>query len=178
MKKGLKKMHNRESQIPLKLNDYEDIFSDLDPRDYSYKALSGDFLSECKKASLDKKKVNELNLFIPKNKRNLSSENKIKERLKGHFHKHYLEKKKEISRIRLIGSIWFGVGCFLTVITALLMEVDTSFFMKILINVAHPGGWFFLWEGLGKILIHSKEKRSDFSFYRKMNRVKINFLIN
>jgi len=55
------------------------------------------------------------------------------------------------------------------------MEKETSFFVKVLINIAHPGGWFFLWEGLAMILIHSKEKKEDYDFNRKMNEAKISF---
>ena len=176
MKRGKKEFHNRDDiEIPLVLESYQDIFSSFDPRDYSDRAISKDFLLECKNASIDKKKKIKLNLFLPKNKREISKEEKIKKRLKEHFGKHFLEKKQELINLIFIGLGWFIVGCALTVLTAFFMEKETSFFVKVLINIAHPGGWFFLWEGLAMILIHSKEKKEDYDFNRKMNEAKISF---
>ena len=44
----------REGNISLILDDYNDLFSDFDPRHYSERALSDDFLAESKRASRDK----------------------------------------------------------------------------------------------------------------------------
>ena len=68
-----------ESNISLKVNRYNDIFSSFDPRHYSVRALSVDFLDEAKRASIDKdsKKI-ELRLLIPRNLRKLEIERTIK----------------------------------------------------------------------------------------------------
>jgi len=165
-----------KNEIPLTLNSYEDLFSGFDPRDYSKKAISKDFLSECKNAAEDKIGEIKLSLFLPRSKRDSAKENEIKNRLKEHFLKHFLEKKKELFNIRAIGAIWFATGCILTAITAIFMEFETSLSMRALINIAHPAGWFFLWEGLAKILIHSKEKKEDYAFNKKLKNSKISFL--
>jgi hypothetical protein len=177
MKKRGKGIYNKnEKDIPLGLESYEDLFSDFDPRPYSQKALSKDFLLECKKASEDKRGDIELKLFIDKNKRNAKNEEMIIKRIKEHFNKHFIEKKRELLSLKLAGLIWFLFGCFLTAITAIFMQKDISYFMIVLVNLAHPAGWFFLWEGLGKILIHSREKKEDYDFHKKMNKAKISFL--
>ena len=44
----------KKSEISLSLDNYDDIFSDFDPRPFSQRALSDDFLIEAKKASRDK----------------------------------------------------------------------------------------------------------------------------
>ena len=44
----------REGNISLILDSYNDMFSDFDPRSFSERALSDDFLSECKRAARDK----------------------------------------------------------------------------------------------------------------------------
>lgn len=176
MKRGKKEFHNHDDvEIPLILESYQDIFSSFDPRDYSDKAISKDFLLECKNASMDKEKKIKLNLFLPKNKRALITEEKIKRRLKEHFKKHFLEKKRELINLISIGIGWFIAGCFLIVLTAFLIEKETSFLVNVLVNVAHPGGWFFLWEGLAKVLIHSKENKEDYWFNKKMKEAKISF---
>src|SRR3989339_701864 len=42
------------SQVSMWLDGYDDIFSDFDPRPYSQRSLSDDFLSEAKKVSSGK----------------------------------------------------------------------------------------------------------------------------
>lgn len=164
-----------EEDILLVLGSYEDIFSDFDPRPHSQKSISGDFLLECKKASLDKGRVN-LKLFLPSKKRRLKEEVKIKRRLREHFKRHCKEKKKEIRKIRLSGFFWTILGSIMMVISALFFSNPTSFLPRLLAILAQPAGWFFLWEGLAKILITSKEKMPDYLFYKKMANSGISFL--
>jgi hypothetical protein len=160
--------------ILLGINSYEDIFSDFDPRPYSLKALSGDFLSECKKVSEDKKQVN-LKFLIPKKERNLKDEAKIKRRLKEHFKKHTRIKKKKIFDTRLFGFIWFVLGCIMMIMCAFFLNYKGPFWFNIVITIASPSGWFFLWEGLGKILIKAKEDIPDYVFNKKMANAEIIF---
>lgn len=59
----------RQGNISLILDSYDDIFSDFDPRPFSEKALSDDFLVECKRAARDKdRSVVELKLLVPTKK--------------------------------------------------------------------------------------------------------------
>jgi hypothetical protein len=174
-KKRIKAHFKDDKEIPLILNSYDDIFSDLDPRDYLKRALSGDFLLECKKASSDKKNKISIKLFIPKDKRDLEKEKKIKKRLKDHFDKHFNEKKKELKKLNRVGLSWFFLGCFLIILTSIQDFSKGSFIIKVLINISHPAGWFFLWEGMGKILLTSKERKSDFIFYKKMIESNVEF---
>jgi hypothetical protein len=168
--------YNADMDIPLMLNSYNDLFSNFDPRPYSQRALSKDFIEECRKASEDKKKDVHLKLFLKREKRKLSEEAIIIKRIKEHFHKHFLEKKKALFNMRLLGLVWFVLGCFLIVFTTLFNFPNSSYLIKVLIAVSHPAGWFFLWEGMGKIIIHTKEKREDQLFHKKMHRARISFL--
>jgi hypothetical protein len=164
-----------DKDIPLILNSYNDIFSIFDPRPYSQKALSKDFIFECQKASEDKKGEIELKILVKREERNSKDEEVITKRIKEHFRKHFLEKKKELFNLRLIGLMWFFVGCFLIVLTTFLIPKDNEFLIRLLIAIAHPAGWFFLWEGMGKIIIHSKDKKQEHIFNKKMSNVKITF---
>ena len=163
------------NEIPLKLNDYSNIFSELGPRAYSHRALSSDFLLECRKASIEKKKDIQLKLLLPSSKRDVKLEEEIKGRLRDHFNKHHHEKKHDLRNLNLTGMFWFILGAVLIVVTAIIMERSRSLLMNIIINIAQPGGWFFLWEGMGKILLTSRERRSDYSFYKKMDEAEIIF---
>jgi hypothetical protein len=161
--------------IPLLLNSYEDIFSDFDPRPYSQKALSGDFLLECKKASLDKKGKVRIRLFLPKHKRDSLKETTIKKRLKDHFNKHLRQKKKEIRKIKLNGLFWFLFGSLMIVLATIFLNYKGFFLFNLLITLLLPAGWFFMWEGLGKIFIVSKDRMPDYLFYKKMAGSEISF---
>ncbi len=54
-------------------------------------------------------------------------------------------------------------------------EADHSFFKSLMIVILEPGGWFLFWEGLSLMVFHSKVKKTDFSFYKKMSNCCISF---
>lgn len=163
----------REGNISMILYAYTDIFSDFDPRPYSERTLSDDFLLECKKASVDKEDV-ELRLLIPKLKRNFGDEAKIKRRLKNHFQKQYKEKELAKKKLRKEGLLWFFFGACL-IFTATLLYSLEGFAFNLLFVMFEPAGWFTLWNGLDKIFIAPKDKQPELDFYRKMAKVRINF---
>jgi len=165
----------REGNIALILDSYEDIFSDFDPRPFSQKALSDDFLSECRRASRDKQEMGlELRLFVPKNKRVASEEIMIKKRLKNHFQKHYLEKIEELNSVKKHGLLWLILGA-LALLLSTSIEKYQNFLIDFLFIVSQPAGWFLMWSGLEEIFISSKTKKPEIDFYKKMASAKIIF---
>ncbi len=166
----------REGNISLILDSYDDIFSDFDPRPYSEKTLSDDFLLECKKAAVGKEKHIELRLLVPKHKRNLDDEGEIKRRLKNHFQKHCKEKEEEKGAIRKKGFIWFLTGAALIMIATLLYtQTYRGLLFTMLFVLLEPAGWFTAWNGLEKIFIEPEQKVPDLKFYKKMSKLKIGF---
>ncbi|MCK9595815.1 hypothetical protein M0R19_01370 [Candidatus Pacearchaeota archaeon] len=131
------------------------------------KALSGDFLNECKKASSDKKGKINLKLFLPKSKRNALDEIKIKKRLKDHFAKHLKKKKKEIDGIKLSGFNWFIIGSIMIVISALFLNYQGPFWVNLIVTLAHPAGWFLCGKDLEKYLSLQKKRFQTFPFIKK-----------
>lgn len=164
----------KENNFSLVLNSYNDIFSKFDPRLFNSRALSDDFLAECRRAVRDKENGIELRLLVPKNNRSYLEEVKIKRRLKEHFHKHFKEKQNEIKRIKLFGFFWFILGVAVMFSEPLLIA-NNSFIINLIKIILMPAGWFFAWEGLGKIFIYAREKKSDYDFYRKMFGADISF---
>ncbi len=166
----------KEGNVSLILDTYDDIFSDFDPRPYQERALSDDFLIECKRASRDKTKEQriELRLLMPSNKRNKAEETKIKKRLKDHFVNHAHQKQKEIRDEKKSGALWFLAGATL-IITAALLYKKEEFMFNLLVVMLEPAGWFTTWTGLDKIFSSIKEKKPDLEFYQKMSRVEITF---
>lgn len=167
----------REGNISLILDSYDDLFSDFDPRPYSERALSDDFLIECKKAARDKEGKFELRFFVPKSKRNISDEVKIKKRLREHFMRHYFDLERQIRKTRFTGVGWFILGAILMLISTFLVGMDQkNFFFKFLLILLEPAGWFLFWEGLNYVFMEYKEMVPDFNFYKKMSHLEIFFL--
>ncbi|MDP3027785.1 MAG: hypothetical protein Q8N63_08835 [Nanoarchaeota archaeon] len=173
--KQKEEMSLREGNISLILDSYDDIFSDFDPRPYTVKQLSDDFLSECKKASVDKNNGIELRFLVPKHKRSANHEYEIRKRLRTHFQKHHKEKEKEIRQIKKEGLVWFFLGAVVMLISAYVYKFP-GFLFEFIFVISQPAGWFFFWEGLGKIFMEAKKKKPDYEFYKKMSKAKIYFL--
>jgi hypothetical protein len=167
----------KEGNISLVLNSYQDIFSSFDPRNYREKAVSDDFLMECKRAARDKKDKFELRLFVPRIKRNYHEEVMIKKRLKEHFHKHYKILEKEIKSTKFKGILWFIIGAILMAIGTFILSLEQRFFIyNFLILLLEPASWFFFWEGLNQVFFIPKEYTSEQNFYKKMSVSEIVFM--
>jgi hypothetical protein len=173
----------REGNVSLILESYNELFSDFDPRNYSERTISDDFLIECKRAVIDKPNEEfELRLLMPKSKRNLNDEFRIKKRLKDHFQKHVSEKQKEVNNIIRNGLLLTAIGFILMISGAWFIFsrfMEGTFIASVLTITLEPAGWFFFWEGLAKTFFiyeeHEKKKR-DLDFYKKMSRAQIYFL--
>jgi hypothetical protein len=166
------------SEIGLWLDTYDDIFSDFDPRPYSERALSDDFLFEAKKASKEKTSGKiELVFLIPENVRSKEVEDMIRKRLHEHFRKHHSLIEEELSHARRNNYLSVGFGMLLmmgaTYLELYKLSQPVFSFIKV---VLEPSGWFFTWVGLDKLLYGSTDKKNDLKFYKKMTKCEIVFL--
>lgn len=171
----------KEGNISLVLDSYDAIFSDFDPRSYEERGLSDDFLFECKKAVTSREGITELRLLIPPHLRKPHEEIKIKKRLKEHFKKHFREKDRALKKIKMHGFLWFVLGTIVMFIDTLVYEYKifydfNKFLFSFLFIILQPAGWFFFWEGLGKLFIESKREIPDYEFYKTMSETNIYFL--
>jgi hypothetical protein len=164
------------SEISLWLDTYNDIFSSFDPRPYSGRALSDDFLIEAKKASREKVSGQiELKLLAPKKLRSVEQEATIKKRLQEHFKKHYNLLKEEARNIKITGGIMTFVGVLLMFAAGWLASINTKIVYNFLLVLLEPAGWFMAWFGLERIFYISALKKADLEFYEKMSKVTISF---
>lgn len=164
--------------VSLWLDNYDNIFSDFDPRSYSHRELSDDFLAEAKKISQEiEPGVLDLTLLVPSGLRDFHSEKIIRERLHSHFRKvacrldHVY--KKTIKRGVVLAVAGVISMVFATWIST--MAEDGGFAMHLLRVVFEPAGWFSTWFGLDLIFYLSREDRETLQFNRKMARAKIEF---
>lgn len=158
-------------EIFIRLDHYDDIFSDFDLRPYARRSLSVDFLSEMKRATQDKHYDGvDLVLHVPHAHRSEATEATIKERLAAHFHKHHLMLKADKRSIVRRGAVMIGLGvvCMVAATLVVFQNPEHSLFQSFLLVFLEPAAWFLLWEGMDIVLFHSKEITPELNFYRKM----------
>ena len=166
------------SEVSLILDKYDDIFSSFDPRPYSQRALSVDFLAEAKRATREiTPGMFELRFMLPYSERKLEKENMIKKRLREHFRKHCDILERDRKKVLKQGwfFIFFGVLFMFVAAYVLFMYARRSLMGEFLVVLLEPGGWFLFWEGLDLIVFESKKVNPDLEFYRKMVNAEIIF---
>lgn len=168
----------KHSNISLRLDNYDDIFSDFDPRAYPQRALSVDFLNEAKLASRDKVSGElVLQFMVPKGKRNENDENLIKRRLREHFKKHYLMLLDDVKRTKRRGISMAIAGVLFLAIAAYVSTLNLPGFLPhFILVILEPAGWFTAWTGLDEIYYTIRQKKPDFEFYEKMSNAELIFI--
>ncbi len=165
-----------KTEISLLLDSYDDIFSDFDPRPFSQRALSDDFLSEARRAARDKIGTLELRFIVPAALRKPEQEAVIKRRIREHFKRHAgmmeKEEKKEVKKSILMTCAGFVLMMIAT--TILYFQLHSLVFNFIIVFL-EPGGWFLMWTGLDHIFFSGREGKSELEFYTKMSRANITF---
>lgn len=173
------KMHQL-SHISLWLDGYDDLFSDFDPRPYSQRTLSDDFLSEAKKFSKERTSgITELKLLIPADQRNTYHEGVIKKRIRKHFKIQYDLLVKERKGMIREGLLFAIIGIILMIITSFMLfnrHPEKSPFLSFLLILFEPASWFLFWEGSRLVIFESKEKKPDLKVYEKMTNYGIHFM--
>jgi hypothetical protein len=166
------------SNISLMLDEYDDIFSGFDPRPYSERAISVDFLSEAQRASVDKPTGQTmLVLLMPEKLRDLRVESVIKRRLRSHFDRHFKRLKKSRAGIIRGGFSFFLLGIVIMFLASFILYNYPSgdLLVSFLIILFEPAGWFLFWNGLEQILFESKKLLPELEFNKKMARADIIF---
>lgn len=166
-------------QISLWLDVYDDIFSDFDPRPYSQRAISDDFLFEVKKFLREKRSGQvEIKFLIPEKERNLETEIQIKKRLKEYFRKHFglREQKLKESKNKITSLIISGLLMLLSS-ASISYYSPRLFVLYLLITLFELGGWLSIWFGLEEFIYNIREKRQEMEFYKKMTKAEIKFFV-
>lgn len=167
----------KQSKISMILNNYDDIFSDFDPRSFTDRALSHDFLLEAKNASHDKSLGTiELSFLIPSHLRNTGEEFVIKKRLHDHFRKHQEELKREIKHTKMRGLRFAITGACLGAIATFITVASINTVLKsALVILLEPASWFSIWTGFDYIFFVPHTEKTELAFYQKMEKAQITF---
>lgn len=166
-----------KTRVSLWLDDYTDIFSDFDPRHYSQRAVSDDFIKESKKFSRGKLNGKlEINLLMPQKKRDKKIEHIIKKRLNIYFEHRYKELEEQRKKILFRGGYFIAFGLIILIINNFFIEDFYSITLfKFLYVVFDPISWFCFWEGLNLTVFDSKNDVSSIEFNKKMSKAEFKF---
>lgn len=167
--------HTRD--ISIWLDTYDDLFSDFDPRSFSERNISDDFLNELKKVSREKdESVDELLLLIPEGQRDHEKESIISRRIHSFFRKNVHLYQQQVKSQKMNGFMYVLVAVVVmlgaTYISSLKSE---NILMHISLIILEPAGWFLMWEGLDNLINSSRKKMPELDFYNKMSKCKIVF---
>jgi len=166
------------SEISLWLYHYDDIFSDFDPRPYSQRALSEDFLMESKRMSKEKLSGKlQLTFSVPGKLRDAEKEKTIKRRLRDHFRKHSEISKREASSDLRKGAFVAGLGLAFMFSSAIIRTVfAVGLWHNLLMVLLEPSGWFMAWYGFDKLIEIFRKNKPEVEFYEKMAQSEIGFI--
>lgn len=173
-----KKKLLERSEVSLWLDTYDDIFSDFDPRPYSERAVSDDFLLESRKALREKRsgKV-ELKFLIPEKERQVRTETTIKKRLKEYFQKNSDRQKQETQKAKNIVKILLAAGFLMLLFSSAISYSNPQIFiLYLLITFFDLGGWLSVWFGLEHFIYDIRAKQPEMEFYEKMADAEITFI--
>lgn len=163
--------------VSLWLDNYDNIFSDFDPRSYSHRALSDDFLVEARKVTREiAPGVLDVTFLIPHAVRDISQEKIIKERLHAHFRKH-AQMLEDECRAEVKRGIFLIIGGVIATMAATTFSLfsEQSFINHFFRVALEPAGWFCTWTGLDLIFNREKSERLELQFNKKMAKAEIDF---
>lgn len=165
--------------VSIALDRYGDIFSDFDPRPFSSRELSEDFLKELERRILTDVKGNfEIRFYLPKALRSEEAEATLVKRLKAYFRLKGRDFEKQERSIKNSGVYFILTGIAALFIFAFLVPYLGAGPLPTLLEILLvPVGWFFTWEGLGKLLLGERNKvMKQLDFYQKLSKANFIFI--
>ena len=168
----------RRSEGSIWLDGYDDIFSDFDPRPYTQRTISDDFILTVRKAIQTKKNgALELTLLLAKASRDEKTETLVRKRIIGHFQSQLSRLELDIKRMHREGLVLTLSSILVLFVAVTLPMLGMNEYLKNLLQVIlTPGGWFMIFNGLDYIVYKPRQKRADAEYCRKLSRCRITFL--
>lgn len=164
--------------ISIWIDGYDDIFSDFDPRAYSERNISDDFLYEIKRVSRESDfHVNELLLLAPEKSRKTDIENIIVRRLHNYFRKNYNYSHQRMKEEQKKGVFLVIIGSIMLILATYILSLNPQkLYLHAFFVILEPAGWFMCWTGLEKLFSTSRIRNPELDFYTKMSKSKIVFI--
>jgi hypothetical protein len=170
----------QEGNVGIILAEYQDVFSDFDPRPHTHADLSKDFLRECQSRILKLQQDDyDLRLLIPTRQQDVKQEETIIKRVTQYFADRYvLMVQKHASQVKY-ALFWLFCGLLLMFISAISSEAvseKTGVEYALISVMLDPAGWFLCWSGLDKCYESYKHSRTRVAKARKFAELNVTFL--
>lgn len=165
------------SEVGIWLDSYDEIFSDFDPRPYSKRTISDDFILQIRKVTKDlvQKKII-LKLLLLDSIRDKQIEDVIAKCLHVYFELNKEQFLKEKRKTIRKGLMLTAIGFILMVIASYISLLKSGlFYLHLLFILFEPAGWFILWMGLDHLVHYLGKTKKDLIFYLHMATAKIEF---
>lgn len=181
MKTSIPFRNINEEEVTIRLNSYDDIFSDFDNRSYHNRMLSSDFLDEMQKIvqELPKKSKIIVSFKIKEKQRNNYTESIIVNNILHHYKQYNEEIYEELRETNKKGYLFTIVGFLIIsipVLLSVLMHIDS--FSNHFYLMVEPFGWFLAFTGMDKLFQGSRTSKRNINFNYKMLQAKFNFCSN
>ena len=175
---GMAEQAESMREIAITLDTYDDIFSDFDPRPYSQREMSEDFLKEISRRYMEGKHGRfEVHLIIPSSERDMKAELLIKKRLREQFTFMVKRETEAIKKTKGRGYLYMLIGFLILLADTYFFFYLTydSFLYHLLSILLVPAGWYGMFTGIGKVIdepydaaerkkLHEKFEHADFTF--------------
>lgn len=158
--------------ISISIDFYDDIFSDFDPRPFSQRELSKDFLAELSSRHMETRKGQiEVRFFIPALERDGKIEAMIKKRLREHFEAELKILSEEVQRGKMRGMLYMAIGFVLLFAELLVgMYVPDEFLQKTFGILLVPAGWYGMFTGIEKLVETEDRLRPKWDMAKKFTK--------
>ncbi|ELR68476.1 hypothetical protein C900_00310 [Fulvivirga imtechensis AK7] len=165
------------THVSLWIDTYDDIFSGFDPRSFSERALSDDFIMQVRKVSKEiRTKISVLKLLVPAGTQHTEHERMIRKRLQNYFYNMYQQLYEEYRSVKVRGVYFTISGLSLMIIASYLSYLNLAdFYTSLLLVLSEPGGWFLFWTGLDHLVTFSRSQKNEMDFYTRMSNVHVEF---
>jgi hypothetical protein len=164
-------------ELSLWLDDFDDIYSDFDPRHYLRRRISDDFIHELKVSLKSREKAfSSLLLLIPAKKRNEELEKAVITSLHNYFTQQYYFYEDKYRAVVKRGLSLLIAGILVMSIDFILnIKFEKSIPLSMMRVILEPGSWFLVWAGLDKLYYDRVELKSEKDIFRALDKMKIHF---
>jgi hypothetical protein len=165
----------------IRLNNYTDIFNDLDPSPLKRRDLDQDFISYMEDSSLDipiKHNI-ELHFQIPEGIKDDKKEERIKAGIKTFYNFNSLYILRELARLYREAGL-FSIISLASLFTSFFISSfpDHNYFFRIIVEGFNIGGWVFLWEAINILVFKVRKYKLEIKRYKRMHDADIFFHCN
>jgi hypothetical protein len=163
--------------LSLWLDDYDDIYSDFDSRNYLKRRVSSDFIDELRIALRTKNEdINDLVLLLPAERREPETEEKIVQSLTAYFTRQLSIYKKRLSTHLKKGILLFIIAISLMIIDAFVnFQLHNNLLSSIIRVILEPSGWFLVWISFDILYYDLKKLKKENKIFRELSELKIFF---